>query len=66
MAEKERGRLTAQERVERLRAYADAVVGNSDLKVGPASIRVILLDAADYLDRVRKVRSKRRAPKAQG
>jgi hypothetical protein len=38
-------------RVNRLRAFADGVLGVSDLRVGPISIAEILRDTAKYLEK---------------
>lgn len=35
----------------RLRAFADAVLGKSDLKVGPQSTAALFIEAAEFIER---------------
>lgn len=50
-------------RSQRLRDYAEAVLGDSDLKVGPRAIALLLIETAEYLDRQAGLRRARVAIK---
>lgn len=50
-------------RANRLRAYAEAVLGDSDLKVGPRAIALLLIETAEYFDNIQRRKKKRALPK---
>lgn len=51
-------------RAARLRAFAEAVLGESDLKVGPRAVASLFQETADYIEKLdrRKRKHKRRTP----
>lgn len=51
------------QRATTLRAYADAVLGQSDLKVGPQSIAHLFIEMAEFLEKLQRTKKKRAPPK---
>lgn len=51
------------QRATTLRAYADAVMGLGDLKVGPRSVSLLLIETAEFLEGMQRPKKRRALPK---